>query len=138
MVFVCPSGCGKSTLLRLIAGLEEISAGQLSIGGKVVNDMSPKDRGIAMVFQSYALFPHMTVYDNVGFGLSINGTPKDELDRRVKEAARILKMENLLHRKPSELSGGSANAWPLGERLCAIQKCFCLISHYPILMPHCV
>ena len=117
VVFVGPSGCGKSTLLRLIAGLEEITSGTLSIGDRVVNDLQPKDRSIAMVFQSYALFPHMTVYDNVGFGLKIAGTPNEELDRRVKEAARILKMEDLLARKPSQLSGGQRQRVAIGRAI---------------------
>jgi multiple sugar transport system ATP-binding protein len=117
VVFVGPSGCGKSTLLRMIAGLEEISSGTISISNRVVNDLPPKDRGIAMVFQSYALFPHMTVYDNVGFGLRINGTPKDELDKRVREAARILKMEDLLARKPSQLSGGQRQRVAIGRAI---------------------
>jgi multiple sugar transport system ATP-binding protein len=117
VVFVGPSGCGKSTLLRMIAGLEEISSGTISISNRVVNDLPPKDRGIAMVFQSYALFPHMTVYDNVGFGLRINGTPKDELDKRVREAARILKMEDLLDRKPSQLSGGQRQRVAIGRAI---------------------
>ena len=117
VVFVGPSGCGKSTLLRLIAGLEEITSGTLSIGDRVVNDLQPKDRSIAMVFQSYALFPHMTVYDNVGFGLKIARTPRDELDRRVKEAARILKMEDLLARKPPQLSGGQRQRVAIGRAI---------------------
>jgi multiple sugar transport system ATP-binding protein len=117
VVFVGPSGCGKSTVLRMIAGLEEISSGTLSINNRVVNQLPPKDRGIAMVFQSYALFPHMTVYDNVGFGLRINGTPKDELDNRVREAARILKMEDLLSRKPSQLSGGQRQRVAIGRAI---------------------
>jgi multiple sugar transport system ATP-binding protein len=117
VVFVGPSGCGKSTLLRMIAGLEDISSGTVSISDRVVNDLPPKDRGIAMVFQSYALFPHMTVYDNVAFGLKINGTPKDELDRRVREAARILKMEELLGRKPSQLSGGQRQRVAIGRAI---------------------
>ena len=117
VVFVGPSGCGKSTLLRLIAGLEDITAGTISIGDRVVNDLQPKDRSIAMVFQSYALFPHMTVYDNVGFGLKIARTPNDELDSRVKEAARILKMEDLLARKPSQLSGGQRQRVAIGRAI---------------------
>ena len=96
VVFVGPSGCGKSTLLRMIAGLEDISAGELSIGGKVVNDLPPKDRGVAMVFQSYAIFPHMSVRENVGFGLTIAGASKAEKAEKVAEAARILQMEHLL------------------------------------------
>jgi multiple sugar transport system ATP-binding protein len=117
VVFVGPSGCGKSTLLRMIAGLEDITVGTISISDRVVNELPPKDRGIAMVFQSYALFPHMTVYDNVGFGLRINGTPKLELDQRVREAARILKMENLLDRKPSQLSGGQRQRVAIGRAI---------------------
>src|SRR5690349_15254505 len=101
VVFVGPSGCGKSTLLRMIAGLEDISSGELYIGDRLCNEVQPRERGIAMVFQSYALYPHMSVYDNMGFGLSLNKTPKSELDARVREAARILKMEHLLDRKPS-------------------------------------
>ena len=100
VVFVGPSGCGKSTLLRLLAGLEEISAGEIYIGDRVVNDVPPKDRDIAMVFQSYALYPHMSVYDNMAFGLKLRKTPKDEIDRRVKEAAEILGLAHLLARRP--------------------------------------
>jgi multiple sugar transport system ATP-binding protein len=106
VVFVGPSGCGKSTLLRLLAGLEEISEGQILIGDRVVNDVPPKDRDIAMVFQSYALYPHMSVYDNMAFGLKLRKTPKDEIDRRVKEAAEIMGLAHLLDRKPKALSGG--------------------------------
>ena len=124
VVFVGPSGCGKSTLLRLIAGLEEISSGTLKIGDKVVNDLPPKDRSIAMVFQSYALFPHMTVYDNVAFGLNIAGAPKDEIERKVQEAARILKMENLLARKPSQLSGGQRQRVAIGRAIIRNPKVF--------------
>ena len=106
VVFVGPSGCGKSTLLRMIAGLEDISSGTLNIGGRVVNDLPPKDRGVAMVFQSYAIFPHMTVRENVAFGLTIAGDSKAVKDAKVAEAARILQMEHLLDRRPSQLSGG--------------------------------
>ena len=106
VVFVGPSGCGKSTLLRMIAGLEDITGGTLTIGDKVVNDLPPKDRGVAMVFQSYAIFPHMTVRENVAFGLTISGASKEEKDAKVAEAARILQMEHLLDRRPSQLSGG--------------------------------
>jgi multiple sugar transport system ATP-binding protein len=106
VVFVGPSGCGKSTLLRLLAGLEEISEGQILIGDRVVNDVPPKDRDIAMVFQSYALYPHMTVYDNMAFGLKLRKTPKEEIDRRVREAAEIMGLAQLLDRKPKALSGG--------------------------------
>ncbi len=117
VVFVGPSGCGKSTLLRMIAGLEDITSGEISIKDRVVNDLPPKDRGIAMVFQSYALFPHMTVRQNVGFGLKINNTPPAELESRVNEAARILKMENLLDRKPSQLSGGQRQRVAIGRAI---------------------
>jgi multiple sugar transport system ATP-binding protein len=117
VVFVGPSGCGKSTLLRLIAGLEDITSGSLEIGSKVVNDLPPKERNIAMVFQSYALFPHMTVYDNVAFGLRISGAPKEEIEKKVQEAARILKMENLLARKPSQLSGGQRQRVAIGRAI---------------------
>ncbi|MCK8779856.1 sn-glycerol-3-phosphate ABC transporter ATP-binding protein UgpC [Rhizobium sp. NTR19] len=117
VVFVGPSGCGKSTLLRMIAGLEEISGGELHIGGRLCNDLEPREREIAMVFQSYALYPHMTVYDNMGFGLSLNKTPKTELDARVREAARILKMEHLLERKPSQLSGGQRQRVAIGRAI---------------------
>ena len=117
VVFVGPSGCGKSTLLRMIAGLEEITAGELRIGSRIVNDVEPRDRGIAMVFQSYALYPHMTVYDNVGFGLKLAGAPKDERDRKIRDAARILQMEHLLDRKPSQLSGGQRQRVAIGRAI---------------------
>ena len=106
IIFVGPSGCGKSTTLRMVAGLEDITSGDLIIDGKVMNDVEPKDRDIAMVFQSYALYPHMTVYDNMAFSLKLKKTPKDEIDRAVREAARILDLEQLLDRKPRALSGG--------------------------------
>ena len=106
VVIVGPSGCGKSTLLRMVAGLEEISEGQVLIGGKVVNAVEPKDRDIAMVFQNYALYPHMSVFDNMAYGLKIRGVAKAEIVKRVAEAARILELEKLLERKPRELSGG--------------------------------
>ena len=100
IIFVGPSGCGKSTTLRMIAGLEEISKGEMYIGGRLINDVPPKDRDIAMVFQSYALYPHMTVYKNIACGLELRKTPKDEIDKRVHEAAKILEIEHLLDRKP--------------------------------------
>ena len=106
IIFVGPSGCGKSTTLRMVAGLEDISSGDLVIDGKRVNDVEPKDRDIAMVFQNYALYPHMTVYDNIAFGLKMRKVPKDEIDKKVKEAAKILDLEQLLDRKPKALSGG--------------------------------
>jgi multiple sugar transport system ATP-binding protein len=117
MVLVGPSGCGKSTLLRMVAGLEEISAGTISIGGRVVNEVPPKDRDIAMVFQSYALYPHMTVRENLDFGLKIRETPRAEVDRLVAEAAKILEIESYLDRKPKELSGGQRQRVALGRAI---------------------
>jgi len=117
MVLVGPSGCGKTTSLRMIAGLEEISAGTLRIGDRVVNDVAPKDRDIAMVFQSYALYPHMTVWDNLAFGLKLRKVSKDEIDRRVKDAAGILDLGNYLQRKPKELSGGQRQRVALGRAI---------------------
>jgi len=117
LVFVGPSGCGKTTSLRLLAGLEEISEGNIYIGDRVVNDVAPKDRNIAMVFQSYALYPHMSVYDNMAFGLKLRKTPRAEIDRRVKEAAQILGIEELLDRKPKQLSGGQRQRVALGRAI---------------------
>lgn len=117
LVLVGPSGCGKSTTLRMIAGLEDISEGKLFIGDKVVNDMPPKDRDIAMVFQNYALYPHMTVYKNMAFGLKLRKFPKDEIERRVLEAAKILEIEHLLDRKPKALSGGQRQRVALGRAI---------------------
>ncbi len=117
VVFVGPSGCGKSTLLRMIAGLEDISGGDISIGDRVVNHVEPRDRGVAMVFQSYALYPHMTVYDNVGFGLKLAGTPKDIRDRKIREAAKVLQMEHLLDRRPAQLSGGQRQRVAIGRAI---------------------
>jgi multiple sugar transport system ATP-binding protein len=116
MVLVGPSGCGKTTSLRMIAGLEEVTEGSLKIGDRVVNDVAPKDRDIAMVFQSYALYPHMSVYDNMAFGLKLRKVPKAEIDNRVKEAARILGLENL-QKKPRELSGGQRQRVALGRAI---------------------
>ena len=116
-VFVGPSGCGKSTLLRMIAGLEDITSGSLMIGDKVVNDLPPAERGVAMVFQSYAIFPHMTVRENVAFGLTIAGASKAEKDAKVAEAARILQMEHLLDRRPSQLSGGQRQRVAIGRAI---------------------
>ncbi len=117
LVFVGPSGCGKTTSLRLLAGLEEISEGNIYIGDRLVNDVPPKDRDIAMVFQSYALYPHMSVYDNMAFGLKLRKTPKSEIDRRVKEAADILTIGNLLDRKPKQLSGGQRQRVAVGRAI---------------------
>jgi ABC-type sugar transport system ATPase subunit len=117
MVFVGPSGCAKSTILRMIAGLEGISGGELLIGGKVVNSLPPKQRGIAMVFQNYALYPHMKVYDNLAFGLKLAGTSKAEIDTRVREAARLLEMDHLLDRFPKQLSGGQAQRVAVGRAI---------------------
>lgn len=117
IVFVGPSGCGKSTTLRMIAGLEDITDGELYIDGVLVNDLPPKDRGIAMVFQSYALYPHMTVYENMAFGLRIQKLPKDEIDKRVREAADILEIGHYLDRKPRNLSGGERQRVALGRAI---------------------
>jgi ABC-type sugar transport system ATPase subunit len=116
-VFVGPSGCGKSTLLRMIAGLEEITTGEVLIGGRVVNEVDPSVRGTAMVFQSYALYPHMTVERNMGFGLLMNGVPKAEVRKKVEEAARILQIEQLLERKPKQLSGGQRQRVAIGRAI---------------------
>lgn len=124
IVFVGPSGCGKSTTLRMIAGLEEISAGEFSIDGVLMNDVEPKNRNIAMVFQSYALYPHMSVYDNMAFGLQLRKTPKEEIDRRVKDAARILEIEDYLDRKPKALSGGQRQRVALGRAIVRNAKVF--------------
>ena len=124
IILVGPSGCGKSTTLRMIAGLEEISEGELYIGGTLVNDVAPKDRDIAMVFQNYALYPHMTVYDNMAFALKLRKTPKDEIDKRVQEAAKILDIEHLLERKPKALSGGQRQRVALGRAIVRSPKVF--------------
>ncbi len=117
IVLVGPSGCGKSTTLRMIAGLEEISGGELYIGDRLVNDVAPKDRDIAMVFQNYALYPHMTVYENIAFALKLRKTPKDEIDRKVKEAAEILDITQYLGRKPKALSGGQRQRVAIGRAI---------------------
>ena len=124
IIFVGPSGCGKSTTLRMIAGLEEISDGTLKIDDKVVNDVEPKDRDIAMVFQNYALYPHMTVYDNMAFGLKLRKVPKDQIDKAVREAARILDLEKLLDRKPKALSGGQRQRVAMGRAIVRNPKVF--------------
>src|SRR5205814_5318815 len=117
MILVGPSGCGKSTALRMIAGLEDISEGEMLIGGDVVNQRAPKDRDIAMVFQSYALYPHMTVRDNMGFALKLAKTPKEVIDQKVEEAARILDLEKLLDRRPANLSGGQRQRVAMGRAI---------------------
>jgi lactose/L-arabinose transport system ATP-binding protein len=117
VVFVGPSGCGKSTLLRMIAGLEDISGGEINIGGKVVNDVEPADRGIAMVFQSYALYPHMTVEQNLSFGLRMNGNPKEDTEKRVQHAANILQINELMQRRPKQLSGGQRQRVAIGRAI---------------------
>ena len=124
LVLVGPSGCGKSTTLRMIAGLEEVTQGQITIGDRVVNDVPPKDRDIAMVFQNYALYPHMTVYKNMAFGLKLRRYPKDEIERRVRETARILEIEDLLNRKPKVLSGGERQRVALGRAIVRDPKVF--------------
>ncbi|HEX5465414.1 MAG TPA: sn-glycerol-3-phosphate ABC transporter ATP-binding protein UgpC [Candidatus Limnocylindrales bacterium] len=124
LVLVGPSGCGKTTSLRMIAGLEEISEGTLKIGDRVVNDLAPKDRDVAMVFQSYALYPHMSVYDNLAFGLKLRKTPKAEIDRRVREAAQTIELSNLLDRKPKQLSGGQRQRVALGRAIVREPKVF--------------
>ena len=124
IIFVGPSGCGKSTTLRMIAGLEDISSGELKIGDRVVNDVEPKDRDIAMVFQNYALYPHMSVYDNMAFGLKLRKVPKDEIDKMVKEAAKILDLTPLLDRKPKALSGGQRQRVAMGRAIVRNPKVF--------------
>jgi len=124
IIFVGPSGCGKSTTLRMIAGLEDISAGELYIGDKLCNNVSPKDRDIAMVFQNYALYPHMTVYDNMAFGLKLRKVPKDEINKKVHEAAKVLDIEHLLDRKPKALSGGQRQRVAMGRAIVREPKVF--------------
>ena len=124
IIFVGPSGCGKSTTLRMVAGLEEISSGTLKIGDKVMNDVEPKDRDIAMVFQNYALYPHMTVYDNMAFGLKLRKVPKAEIDKAVRDAAKILDLEKLLDRKPKALSGGQRQRVAMGRAIVRSPKVF--------------
>jgi len=117
LVLVGPSGCGKSTTLRMLAGLEEISDGEILIGDRIVNNVAPKDRDIAMVFQSYALYPHMTVYDNMAFGLRLRKTPKQVIDERVREAGKSLGIEHLLDRRPRQLSGGQRQRVAVGRAI---------------------
>src|SRR5215510_12927549 len=117
IVIVGPSGCGKSTLLRMVAGLERITGGEVAIGDRVVNGLEPKDRDIAMVFQNYALYPHMTVYENMAYGLKIRGMAKDEIDRRVRKAAQILELATSLERRPRQLSGGQRQRVAMGRAI---------------------
>src|SRR5947209_4224676 len=124
VVLVGPSGCGKSTTLRMIAGLEEITSGEIAVDGEIVNDVPPKDRDMAMVFQNYALYPHMTVYENMSFGLRLKRYPKDEIARRVREAARILDITELLGRKPRQLSGGQRQRVAMGRAIVRNPKVF--------------
>ena len=125
VVLVGPSGCGKSTLLRMIAGLENITGGEISIGDRVVNNLPPKERDIAMVFQNYALYPHMTVAANMAFSLKLRGAPKEEIDTRVNRAAAILDLGPYLERFPRQLSGGQRQRVAMGAPSCAIRRCFC-------------
>mgnify|MGYP005735606999 FL=1 len=117
VVLVGPSGCGKTTLLRMVAGLEDITEGEISIAGKLVNEVAPKDRDIAMVFQNYALYPHMSVYDNMAFSLKLRKLPKDEIDKKVRDAAKTLEIDELLDRKPKALSGGQRQRVAMGLSL---------------------
>jgi multiple sugar transport system ATP-binding protein len=130
LVFVGPSGCGKTTSLRLLAGLEEVTGGDIHIGDRLVNDVPPKDRDIAMVFQSYALYPHMSVYDNMAFGLKLRKTPKKEIERRVHEAAKILNIEELLDRKPKQLSGGQRQRVAVGRAI--VREPFVFLMDEPL------
>lgn len=124
VVLVGPSGCGKSTLLRMIAGLESVTDGKIDIGGKIVNDLPPRDRDIAMVFQDYALYPHKTVYENMGFGLKMRGSPASEIESRVKEAAEVLQIGHLLDRRPGQLSGGQRQRVAMGRAIVRRPKVF--------------
>ena len=138
VIFVGPSGCGKSTLLRMIAGLEEVTDGEIAIKGRDVTDLDPSDRGIAMVFQSYALYPHMSVRDNLAFGLKMSRTDAAEIDRRVSQASAILKIAHLLDRRPGQLSGGQRQRVRSDGRSCESQTSFSSTSRFPTLMPSCV
>ena len=137
LVLVGPSGCGKSTLLNAIAGLETISEGEIRIDGQVVNNLRPSMRDIAMVFQSYALYPNMTVAQNIGFGMEMRGVPKPERERAIKQVAAMLQIGHLLDRRPSQLSGGQRSAWQWAARWCAIPACSCSTSRCPTSMPSC-
>jgi multiple sugar transport system ATP-binding protein len=135
VVLVGPSGCGKSTLLRMIAGLENINAGEIAIGKRVVNTLPPKDRDVAMVFQNYALYPHMTVFDNMAFSMKLANAPAAVMEREVQRAAQILGLEQLLNRYPRQLSGGQRQQSPWGAPSCAIRRSFCSMNRCPTSMP---
>ena len=137
LVLVGPSGCGKTTALRCLAGLEDVTEGHILIEDQVVNDVAPKDRDIAMVFQSYALYPHMSVYDNMAFGLKLRKTPKREIKKRVEDAATLLGIEMLLDRKPRQLSGGQRQRVAVGRAIVREPKVFSSMSLYPTWMPSC-
>lgn len=137
IVFVGPSGCGKSTLLRMIAGLEDITDGELFIDGEMANDIPPAKRGLAMVFQSYALYPHMTVYENMAFSLKMAGQKKQQVDDAVQQAAQILQITHLLQRKPKICLAVNASGSRLVARLCVSPSYFYLMSHFPTSMPVC-
>src|SRR5664280_2379937 len=124
VVLVGPSGCGKTTALRMLAGLEEVKSGRILIDGEVVNDLEPRDRDVAMVFQNYALYPHLSVYQNMAFGLRLHHEAKDEIDRRVREAAQVLQLEELLQRKPKQLSGGQRQRVAMGRAIVRQPKVF--------------
>ena len=135
VVLVGPSGCGKSTTLRMIAGLESISGGELSIGGRVVNQLPAKQRDIAMVFQNYALYPHMTAYANMAFALELRKLPKPEIEQRVRDAARVLGIEALLVKRPARCPVASASGWLWAEHWCVSLRCSCSTSRSPIWTP---
>ena len=136
-VFVGPSGCGKSTLLRLIAGLEDVTSGDISIDGQSATELPPAKRGLAMVFQSYALYPHMSVRKNIAFPLRMAGLPKDEIEKRVTNAASVLNLTDYLDRRPGQLSGGQRQRVAIGVRLCANRLPFCSMSPCRIWTLHC-
>jgi sn-glycerol 3-phosphate transport system ATP-binding protein len=137
VVMVGPSGCGKSTLLRMVAGLEEITGGDIVIGDRVVNNLEPKDRDIAMVFQNYALYPHMSVYENMAYGLKIRRFSKEDIDLRVQKAAGILELGALLQRTPRQLSGGQRQRVAMGRAIVREPRCSCSTSRCPTSTPSC-
>lgn len=137
VVFVGPSGCGKSTLLRMIAGLEDITSGELLIGGKRMNEVPPSERGIGMVFQSYALYPHLSVAENMSFGLKLAGAKKAEINQRVNQVAEVLQLAHLLERRPKALSGGQRQRVAIGRTLSPSRMSSCLMNRFPTWMRHC-